>query len=40
LKSPSSALAVGEPALLSSAQMAQVIERFRSYGKARRADTG
>jgi L-fuculose-phosphate aldolase len=31
------ALAVGEPALLSHAQMAEVIERFRSYGQARRA---
>ena len=30
------ALAVGEPALLSGAQMAEVIERFKSYGKARR----
>ena len=31
------ALAAGEPAILSSAQMAEVIERFRSYGKTRRA---
>lgn len=31
------ALAVGEPILLSGAQMAEVIERFRSYGAARRA---
>ncbi|MDP1901967.1 MAG: class II aldolase/adducin family protein [Rubrivivax sp.] len=31
------ALAVGEPALLSTEQMAEVIERFKSYGKARRA---
>jgi L-fuculose-phosphate aldolase len=30
------ALAVGEPALLSAAQMAEVIERFKSYGRARR----
>lgn len=30
------ALAVGEPVLLSRAQMAEVIERFRSYGRARR----
>jgi L-fuculose-phosphate aldolase len=28
------ALAVGEPALLSSAEMLQVIEKFRHYGKA------
>ena len=28
------ALAVGEPALLSGAQMAEVLEKFRSYGKA------
>ena len=28
------ALAVGEPVLLSPAQMAEVIERFRSYGQA------
>jgi L-fuculose-phosphate aldolase len=28
------ALAVGEPVLLSKAEMAEVIERFRSYGKA------
>jgi L-fuculose-phosphate aldolase len=28
------ALAVGEPALLSAAQMAEVIDKFRSYGKA------
>jgi L-fuculose-phosphate aldolase len=27
------ALAVGEPALLSAAQMAEVLEKFRSYGK-------
>jgi L-fuculose-phosphate aldolase len=32
------ALAVGEPVLLSSAEMAAVIERFRSYGKSRRND--
>jgi L-fuculose-phosphate aldolase len=31
------ALAVGEPAVLSTEQMAEVIERFRSYGKAARA---
>ncbi len=31
------ALAVGEPVLLDAAQMAEVIERFRSYGKAARA---
>ncbi len=31
------ALAVGQPALLSQAQMAEVIERFRHYGKAARA---
>jgi len=31
------ALAVGEPAVLSRAQMAEVIEKFRSYGKAARA---
>lgn len=31
------ALASGEPVLLSKAEMAEVIERFRSYGKARRA---
>ncbi len=30
------ALAVGEPVLLSRAQMAEVIERFRSYGRTRR----
>jgi L-fuculose-phosphate aldolase len=30
------ALAVGEPVLLSKAQMAEVIARFKSYGKARR----
>lgn len=30
------ALAVGEPALLSRDEMAAVIERFRSYGQARR----
>ena len=30
------ALAVGEPALLSRDQMAEVIERFRTYGKSRR----
>lgn len=28
------ALAVGEPTLLSAAQMAEVLEKFRSYGKA------
>ena len=31
------ALSVGEPALLSAAQMAEVIARFKTYGKARRA---
>jgi len=31
------ALAVGEPVLLSREQMAEVIERFRSYGRAARA---
>ena len=31
------ALAVGEPVLLSRAQMAEVIERFRHYGRARRS---
>ncbi len=31
------ALAVGEPALLSSAEMAEVIGRFKTYGRARRA---
>jgi len=30
------ALTVGEPVLLSKAQMNEVIERFRSYGRARR----
>lgn len=30
-------LASGEPVLLSKAEMAEVIERFKSYGKARRA---
>jgi len=30
------ALAVGEPVLLSSEQMIEVIERFRSYGQAAR----
>ena len=30
------ALTVGEPILLSKAQMAEVIERFRSYGRSRR----
>jgi L-fuculose-phosphate aldolase len=30
------ALAVGQPALLDAAQMAEVIERFRHYGRARR----
>ncbi|HOM13605.1 MAG TPA: class II aldolase/adducin family protein [Rubrivivax sp.] len=30
-------LAAGTPTLLSHAQMAEVIERFKSYGKARRA---
>jgi L-fuculose-phosphate aldolase len=30
------ALAVGEPVLLSAAEMTAVIERFRTYGKARR----
>ncbi|MDE2145555.1 MAG: class II aldolase/adducin family protein [Burkholderiales bacterium] len=32
------ALAVGEPVLLSAAEMAQVQERFKTYGQARRAD--
>ncbi|MDE2368243.1 MAG: class II aldolase/adducin family protein [Burkholderiales bacterium] len=32
------ALAVGEPALLSAAEMTQVHERFARYGKARRRD--
>ena len=32
------ALAVGEPMLLSAAEMAEVIERFRSYGKSAPAD--
>lgn len=31
------ALAVGEPAILSKAEMASVIERFKTYGKARRS---
>ncbi len=31
------ALAVGEPAVLTTAQMAEVIERFKTYGKARRS---
>ena len=31
------ALAVGEPALLSVTEMLEVIEKFKSYGKARRA---
>ena len=31
------ALAVAEPALLSAAQMAEVLEKFRSYGQAARA---
>jgi L-fuculose-phosphate aldolase len=31
------ALAVGEPVLLTSAQMAEVVGRFKSYGKARRS---
>ncbi len=30
------ALAVGEPAVLSAAQMAEVLEKFRSYGQAAR----
>ena len=30
------ALAVGEPVLLSRAQMDEVIQRFRSYGQAAR----
>ncbi|MBE0549386.1 MAG: class II aldolase/adducin family protein [Rubrivivax sp.] len=34
------ALAVGEPALLSAAQMAEVIERFKTYGQARRSGSG
>jgi L-fuculose-phosphate aldolase len=33
-------LAAGEPALLSAAEMAAVLERFRSYGQARHAGTG
>ncbi len=32
-----SACAAGEPALLSREQMSEVIERFKSYGRARRA---
>ncbi len=32
------ALAVGEPALLSKHQMAEVIDRFKSYGRAARSD--
>jgi L-fuculose-phosphate aldolase len=32
------ALAVGEPALLSASEMAEVIERFKHYGQARRTD--
>jgi L-fuculose-phosphate aldolase len=32
------ALAVGEPVLLSRAEMAEVIERFKSYGRARLRD--
>ena len=32
------ALAVGEPAVLSTAEMAQVIQRFGRYGKTARAD--
>ena len=31
------ALAVGEPALLSAEQMAEVQARFKTYGQARRA---
>lgn len=31
------ALAVGEPALLSAAQMAEVLQRFKTYGRSRRA---
>jgi len=31
------ALAVGEPAILSAEQMAEVIEKFKGYGQARRA---
>jgi len=34
------ALAVGEPALLSKPQMAEVVERFKTYGQARRAASG
>ena len=30
------ALAVGEPALLTRGEMAAVIERFRTYGQAKR----
>lgn len=33
------ALAAGEPALLGAAEMAEVLERFRSYGQARHAGT-
>ena len=32
------ALSVGEPAVLDDAQMAEVIERFKTYGQARPAD--
>jgi len=32
------ALQIGEPALLSDAEMAVVLDKFRSYGQARRAD--
>jgi L-fuculose-phosphate aldolase len=34
------ALSVGEPALLDAAQMAEVVERFRHYGRTRRGDGG
>ena len=34
------ALAVGEPAVLSAAQMVEVIERFRHYGQTRRSTSG
>ena len=34
------ALAVGEPALLSAGEMAEVLLKFGSYGRSARADTG
>ncbi|MFM7506441.1 MAG: class II aldolase/adducin family protein, partial [Rubrivivax sp.] len=34
------ALAAGEPALLGAAEMAAVLERFRSYGQARQVGDG